>query len=164
MNEKAPAQNSRLTDAGLQASWGSQPRSRACNGQRLTQSPSSRSGFNAEAGASRQRINSVKKSRHRDRIASGLNTRCICYKPSSLLPLLCTNALRLSQEKRESEREKDRACGTGISFEEPNSTGSRPSDLIGLYKQQTKSHPPNMPERARGKQPRKGKAAQTAQR
>ena len=33
--------------------------------------------------------------------------------------------------------------GTGILFEEPNPTGSRPRDLIGLYKQQRKSHPPN---------------------
>ena len=32
---------------------------------------------------------------------------------------------------RERERESD---GTGFLFEEPNPTGSRPSDLIGLYK------------------------------
>ena len=32
--------------------------------------------------------------------------------------------------KRERERE---SCGTGFLFEEPNPTGSRPSDLIGLY-------------------------------
>ena len=25
-------------------------------------------------------------------------------------------------------------CGTGILFEEPNPTGSRPRDLIGLYR------------------------------
>ena len=31
----------------------------------------------------------------------------------------------------------------GILFEEPNPTGSRPRDLIGLYKQQKKPHPPN---------------------
>ena len=31
----------------------------------------------------------------------------------------------------------------GILFEEPNPTGSRPSDLIGLYKQHMKPHPPN---------------------
>ena len=47
--------------------------------------------------------------------------------------------------------------GTGILFEEPNPTGS-PRDLIGLCTQQTKPHPPNTQERARGKQPRKGKA------
>ena len=32
--------------------------------------------------------------------------------------------------------------GTGILFEEPNPTGSRPRDLIGLYKQHMKPHPP----------------------
>ena len=32
--------------------------------------------------------------------------------------------------RRERERE---SAGTGILFEEPNPTGSRPSDLIGLY-------------------------------
>ena len=31
-------------------------------------------------------------------------------------------------------REKGGFYGTGIVFEEPNPTGSRPSDLIGLYK------------------------------
>ena len=31
--------------------------------------------------------------------------------------------------------------GTGILFEEPNPTGSRPSDLIGLCRQHTKPHP-----------------------
>ena len=30
-----------------------------------------------------------------------------------------------------------------ILFEEPKPTGSRPSDLIGLYKQHMKHHPPN---------------------
>ena len=34
---------------------------------------------------------------------------------------------------RERERERE-SCGTGILFEEPNPTGSRPSDLIGLYR------------------------------
>ena len=34
--------------------------------------------------------------------------------------------------------------GTGILFEEPNPTGSRPRDLIGLCKQQTKPRPPNV--------------------
>ena len=33
--------------------------------------------------------------------------------------------------------------GTGILFEEPNPTGSRPRDLIGLYKHERKPHPPN---------------------
>ena len=37
----------------------------------------------------------------------------------------------------------------GILFEEPNPTGSRPRDLIGLYEQQRKTHPPNTQERAR---------------
>ena len=32
-------------------------------------------------------------------------------------------------------------AGTGILIEEPNPTGSRPSDLIGLCKQHTKPHP-----------------------
>ena len=41
--------------------------------------------------------------------------------------------------------------GTGILFEEPNPTGSRPSDLIGLYKQHMKPHPPNTQGRARRK-------------
>ena len=41
----------------------------------------------------------------------------------------------------------------GILFEEPNPTGSRPRDLIGLYKQQTKTGPcpPNTQGRARRK-------------
>ena len=33
----------------------------------------------------------------------------------------------------EREREREREHGTGILFEEPNPTGSRPRDLIGLY-------------------------------
>ena len=41
--------------------------------------------------------------------------------------------------------------GTGILFEEPNPTGSRPRDLIGLYKQHRKPHPPNTQGRARRK-------------
>ena len=41
--------------------------------------------------------------------------------------------------------------GTGILFEEPNPAGSRPRDLIGLYKQQRKPHPPNTQGRARRK-------------
>ena len=32
------------------------------------------------------------------------------------------------------EREREREPGTGILFEEPNPTGSRPRDLIGLYR------------------------------
>ena len=43
----------------------------------------------------------------------------------------------------------------GILFEEPNPTGSRPSDLIGLYKQHVKlkqkAHHPNPQGRARRK-------------
>ena len=31
--------------------------------------------------------------------------------------------------------------GTGFLFEEPNPTGSRPRDLIGLCRQHTKPHP-----------------------
>ena len=31
-------------------------------------------------------------------------------------------------------------CGTGILFEEPNPTGSRPSDLFGLEEQHMKPH------------------------
>ena len=30
------------------------------------------------------------------------------------------------------ERERERELGTGFLFEEPNPTGSRPSDLIGF--------------------------------
>ena len=33
--------------------------------------------------------------------------------------------------------------GTGILLEEPNPTGNRPRDLIGLYRQQKKPHPAN---------------------
>ena len=33
----------------------------------------------------------------------------------------------------EREREREREHGTGILFEEPNPTGSRPRGLIGLY-------------------------------
>ena len=39
----------------------------------------------------------------------------------------------------------------GILFEGPNPTGSRPSDLIGLYKQHMKPHPSNTQGRARRK-------------
>ena len=45
--------------------------------------------------------------------------------------------------------------GTGILFEEPNPTGSRPRDLIGFYKQQRKPHPPNTQERARAARERR---------
>ena len=41
--------------------------------------------------------------------------------------------------------------GTGILFEEPNPTGSRPSDLIGLEEQHMKPHPPNTHGRGRRK-------------
>ena len=44
--------------------------------------------------------------------------------------------------------------GTGILFEEPNPTGSRPRctrDLIGLYKQHMTPPPPNTQGRARRK-------------
>ena len=44
--------------------------------------------------------------------------------------LVCVwRELGLAREKREGER-----SGTGILFEEPNPTGSRPRGLIGLYK------------------------------
>ena len=39
----------------------------------------------------------------------------------------------------------------GILFEEPNPTGNRPRDLIGLEEQQKKPHPPNTQGRARRK-------------
>ena len=39
----------------------------------------------------------------------------------------------------------------GILFEEPNPTGSRPIDLIGLFRQHMKPHPPNTQGRARRK-------------
>ena len=39
----------------------------------------------------------------------------------------------------------------GILFEEPNPTGSRPSDIIGLEEQHMKAHPPNTKGRARRK-------------
>ena len=43
------------------------------------------------------------------------------------------------------ERERERELGTGILFEEPNPTGSRPRGLIGLYRkwQRAKSRDPN---------------------
>ena len=41
------------------------------------------------------------------------------------------------------ERERRWFVWHGILFEEPNPTGSRPRDLIGLYRQHTKPHPPN---------------------
>ena len=44
-----------------------------------------------------------------------------------------------------------RNIGTGILFEEPNPTGSRPSDLIGLNQQHRRPHSPKTQERARGK-------------
>ena len=37
----------------------------------------------------------------------------------------------------------EKGDGTGILLEEPNPTGSRPRDLIGLYRQQKKPHPAN---------------------
>ena len=42
-------------------------------------------------------------------------------------------------------RERERELGTGILFEEPNPTGSRPRGLIGLYRkwQRAKSRDPN---------------------
>ena len=45
----------------------------------------------------------------------------------------------------ERERERERELGTGILFEEPNPTGSRPRGLIGLYRkwQRAKSRDPN---------------------
>ena len=45
----------------------------------------------------------------------------------------------------EREREREREHGTGILFEEPNPTGSRPRGLIGLYRkwQRAKSRDPN---------------------
>ena len=39
-------------------------------------------------------------------------------------------------------KKDDGLYGTGISFEEPNPTGSRPRDLIGLYKQHMRPHSP----------------------
>ena len=47
------------------------------------------------------------------------------------------------------ERERRWFVWHGILFEEPNPTGSRPRDLIGLYRQQKKPHPPNTQGRAR---------------
>ena len=38
-------------------------------------------------------------------------------------------------------------AGTGILLKEPNPTGSRPRDLIGLCRQHRKSHPPTHKER-----------------
>ena len=46
-------------------------------------------------------------------------------------------------------RENDGLYGTDVLFEEPNPTGSRPRDLIGLYRQQKKTDPPNTQGRAR---------------
>ena len=48
------------------------------------------------------------------------------------------------------ERERERELGTGILFEEPNPTGSRPRDLIGLYGEE-KERDPNRRKGAAGK-------------
>ena len=55
------------------------------------------------------------------------------------------------QTDRQTDREREWFVWPGILFEEPNPTGSRPSDLIGLCKQHTKPHPPNTQGRARRK-------------
>ena len=53
-------------------------------------------------------------------------------------------------------RENDGVYGTGISFEEPNLTGSRPRDMSGLSKPTSTRNPtPTTHERARRKQTRK---------
>ena len=49
------------------------------------------------------------------------------------------------EEERERERER---VGTGILFEEPNPTGSRPSDLIGLYKKRQSGERPQPAKRS----------------
>ena len=51
-----------------------------------------------------------------------------------------------------SQKEEKEYGTAGILFEEPNTTGSRPRDLIGLYKHQRKptlTHTPNTQERER---------------
>ena len=48
-------------------------------------------------------------------------------------------------------RERERVCvcgGTGILFEEPNPTGSRPRDLIGLYRKWQREKRPQPAERS----------------
>ena len=62
------------------------------------------------------------------------------------------------------ERERE-SYGTGISFEEPNPTGSRPSDLIGLHKttetpEGTKRRRPPGGGRERKKDPNGAKVSQ----
>ena len=52
---------------------------------------------------------------------------------------------------KNSLRESNDGFCTGLLFEEPNPTRSRPRDLIGLYKQHMKPHPPNTQGRARRK-------------
>ena len=54
-----------------------------------------------------------------------------------------------NRRKRATGKRGGATGGTGILFEEPNPTGSRPRDLIGLYRQQKKPHPPNTQGRAR---------------
>ena len=58
-------------------------------------------------------------------------------------------ALNLSCFRRERERESD---GTGFLFEEPNPTGSRPSDLIGLYKRWHQEERPQPAKRSHGEE------------
>ena len=63
-----------------------------------------------------------------------------------IIRLPCSHQIHFRRGREDTE------CGlygTGILFEEPNPTGSRPSDLIGLYRQQKKPHPPNTQGRAR---------------
>ena len=73
-------------------------------------------------------------------------------------------------------RENAGVYGTGILVEEPNPTGSRPSDLIGLEEQHRKPHPPQHTRKGKEKAQRRArppgggrrekdpKRAQTAQR
>ena len=48
-----------------------------------------------------------------------------------------------------SQKEEKEYGTAGILFEEPNTTGSRPRDLIGLYKHQRKPHPDTHPQHTR---------------
>ena len=54
---------------------------------------------------------------------------------------LARRSLGTAKASRFGARERE-SGGTGISFEEPNPTGSRPSDLIGLWRMTTQETPP----------------------
>ena len=63
----------------------------------------------------------------------------------SIRALIKSTRLESSKTSNQSAQRE----GAEFPFEEPNPTGSRPRDLIGLCRQHTKPHPPNTQGRAR---------------